>query len=143
MADLVLQEARRWIGTPYIHQASCAGAGTDCLGLIRGIWRRLYGAEPFPIPAYSADWAEAGGTETLLDAAGKWLCPLGPGGPAPGDVLVFRMREGGIAKHLGVLSAPWPAPRFIHAYSGHYVSESALTTPWARRVAAGFSFPPI
>ena len=37
----------------------------------------------------------------------------------------------------------WPEARFIHAYSGHSVSESALTVPWARRIAARFSFPPI
>ena len=35
----VVAIARAWIGTPYEHQASCLGAGTDCLGLLLGIWR--------------------------------------------------------------------------------------------------------
>jgi NlpC/P60 family putative phage cell wall peptidase len=34
--------------------------GCDCLGLIRGVWREIYGDEPEAIPAYSPDWAEAG-----------------------------------------------------------------------------------
>ena len=140
---LVLAEARRWLGTPYVHQASCAGAGADCLGLIRGIWRHLYGAEPFAIAPYSADWAEMGAGEALLDAARTWLIPKAPGDAAEGDVLLFRMRSGGVAKHLGVQSALLSEARFIHAYSGHSVSESALTVPWARRIAARFSFPPI
>ena len=44
--DEIVRAARRYIGTPYHHQAALAGAGCDCLGLIRGVWRDLYGAEP-------------------------------------------------------------------------------------------------
>lgn len=33
-ADIVAA-ARGWIGTPYLHQASLKGVGTDCLGLVR------------------------------------------------------------------------------------------------------------
>lgn len=141
-AHLAVAEARLWLGTPYIHQASCRGAGADCLGLIRGIWRRLYGGEPCRLPAYSADWAEAGAGEALLEAARLWLIPKGTEA-APGDVILFRMREGGAAKHLGLQSETGEDARFIHAFSGHAVTESALTLPWARRVAARFSFPPI
>ncbi len=36
-ADEIVALARAWIGTPYRHQASCRGAGTDCLGLLRGV----------------------------------------------------------------------------------------------------------
>ena len=49
--------------------ASADGVGCDCLGLVRGVWRELYGAEPKPVPAYTRDWAEATGAETLLAAA--------------------------------------------------------------------------
>ena len=139
--EAALAEARAWIGTPYVHQASCRGAGTDCLGLIRGIWRALYGAEPCAVPAYTAAWAEVSREEGLMRAADIWLVPKPLDQAALGDVLLFRMREGGIAKHLGLQSAIAPLGRFIHAYSGHSVTESALSAPWARRVAARFSFP--
>ncbi len=39
--DRVVAIARDWIGTPYVHQASAQGAGCDCLGLLRGVWRAL------------------------------------------------------------------------------------------------------
>jgi cell wall-associated NlpC family hydrolase len=42
-------------GTPYVHQASARGAGTDCLGLLRGEWREVLGREPEHVPAYSMD----------------------------------------------------------------------------------------
>ncbi len=63
----IVAEARRWIGTPYRHQASCIGAGADCLGLVRGVWRALLGAEPLALPGYTDDWGEASGEECLLD----------------------------------------------------------------------------
>lgn len=134
--------ARRWLGTPYVHQAAVQGAGADCLGLIRGIWHELNGAEPEAPPAYTADWAECGGTETLWQAAGRHLLPISAGAPlAPGQVLLFRMREGAIAKHLGLLSVAGEQPRFIHAYTYHGVIESPLTPPWQGRVVARFRFP--
>lgn len=133
--------ARGWIGTPYLHQASLKGAGTDCLGLLRGVWRELYGAEPEGVPAYTADWAEPSGAEVLWAAARRWLVEKPPCAEAPGDVLLFRMRAGGIAKHLGLAGAVGVQASVIHAYSGHRVVESPLTAPWARRIVARFEFP--
>lgn len=133
--------ARGWIGTPYVHQASRKGAGADCLGLVRGVWAELAGGVPEAVPAYTPDWSEPAGDEALWRAAAARLVELSPGRVQPGDVLLFRMRRGAVAKHLGILAAPGPAPSFIHAYSGHAVLESPLTPPWARRVVAAFRFP--
>jgi len=134
--------ARRWLGTPYVHQAAAEGAGADCLGLIRGIWRELNGAEPEEPPAYTGDWAECGGEETLWQAATRHLVPVPAEAElAAGQVLLFRMREGAIAKHLGLLSLAGAAPRFIHAYTYHGVIESPLTPPWKGRIVARFRFP--
>lgn len=137
----VVARARAWIGTPYVHQASCRGAGTDCLGLVTGLWRERFGALPEPIPAYTPDWSEAGRRETLFQAARRLMREVEVDEAAPGDVVLFRMREGAIAKHLGILAAPAPHPTFIHAYSGHGVVESPLSAPWQRRIAAYFRFP--
>lgn len=138
--DRIVTEARAWIGTPYRHQASCRGAGTDCLGLLRGIWRTLYGGEPETVPPYSMDWSEPSRDEVLWRAARRHLAPAPPA-LAPGDVLLFRMRNGSVAKHLGIAAATGTHPSFIHAYSGHAVVESPLSTPWQRRIVARFIFP--
>lgn len=130
----VVTEARRWVGTPYVHQASVLGAGCDCLGLIRGVWRALHGPEPEKVPAYTADWSEPQGAEVLFAAALRHMRPV-EGAWSPGQVLLFRMRDGGVAKHLGVLAGQ----TFIHAYTGHGVLESPLSAPWRRRVVARFS----
>jgi NlpC/P60 family putative phage cell wall peptidase len=140
-ADAALAVARGWIGTPYQHQASVKGVGTDCLGLLRGIWRQIFGQEPEPVPAYTEDWAEPDHREVLLAAAARWLVAKDLAEQEPGDVLVFRMREGSIAKHLGLQSQVGAHPQFIHSYTGHGVIESSLSTPWQRRIAARFRFP--
>lgn len=134
-------EARGWIGTPYLHQASVKGAGTDCLGLLRGVWRSLLGAEPEPVPPYTDDWAEPSRDEVLLAAAERWLLRKDLAEAAVGDVLLFRLREGCIAKHLGIQSEVGGSAAFIHAYTNHGVVESPLSQPWQRRIAARFSFP--
>jgi NlpC/P60 family putative phage cell wall peptidase len=52
--------------------------GSDCLGLIRGIWRELYNEEPEEMPPpYTQDWGSAVGSETLLAAASRNLVKLG------------------------------------------------------------------
>jgi NlpC/P60 family putative phage cell wall peptidase len=141
VASQAVAEARRWIGTPYLHQASVLGAGTDCLGLLRGVWRALYGKEPEPVPPYTADWAEPDHSEVLFDAARRWLVAKPQLSIGIGDVLLFRMRDGSIAKHIGLQSETGPHPKFIHAYTGHGVIESTLSLPWQRRIAARFAFP--
>jgi NlpC/P60 family putative phage cell wall peptidase len=141
IAAQVVAEARLWIGTPYLHQASVKGAGADCLGLLRGIWRSLYQHEPEQVPPYTDDWAEPDHREVLLLAARRWLLEKPVASQAAGDVLLFRMRTGSIAKHLGVQSQAGSEPRFIHAYTGHGVVENALSQPWCRRIAARFAFP--
>ncbi len=141
VAEAAIRAARGWIGTPYRHQASVRGAGADCLGLLRGVWRELYGAEPEAVPPYTRDWSEPARDEALWAGAARHLRARPLDAPAPGDVLLFRMRRGAVAKHLGLASAVGAEARFIHAYEGHGVVESPLSAPWARRVVARFAFP--
>lgn len=139
--ERILSEARSWIGTPYVHQMAAKAAGCDCLGLVRGVWRAVKGAEPERPPAYSRDWSEPQGEERLWEAATRHLVRKPLGEAAPGDVILFRMKDGSVAKHLGIQSGVGEAARFIHAYSGHGVVESPLSAPWARRIVARFEFP--
>lgn len=141
MSTEIVQAARVWLGTPYVHQQSLRGAGCDCLGLVRGVWRDVIGPEPELPPAYSLDWSEPQGDEQLWRAALRHLHCKAHDEEAAGDVLLFRMRADGVAKHLGIQAKIGCTASFIHAYSGHAVHESALSTPWRRRIVARFRFP--
>jgi NlpC/P60 family putative phage cell wall peptidase len=138
--DDIVRHARGWLGTPYHHQASLCGIGTDCLGLVRGVYRQLYGREAEAVPPYSRDWAEASGRETLLEAVRCHLVEINPAAVRPGDVIVFRYRRNSVAKHAGIMTTPIT---MIHAVEGAPVSEVALSAWWRRRMAGAFSFPGI
>jgi NlpC/P60 family putative phage cell wall peptidase len=158
----IVATARTWLGTPYHHQASLKGAGCDCVGLVRGIWRELYGSEPQALPAYTRDWAEAQGRETLLEAARRHLVEIPPAAATPGDILIFRWRRNAPAKHCAILAtlplpacgeragvrgshtrAPIGSTTMIHALEGAPVSEVSLSPWWRRHLAGVFAFPEV
>ena len=136
--EAVVAEARAWIGTPYRHQASLKGVGCDCLGLLRGVFRAVTGAEPETPPPYTPDWAEAGGLDTLLAAARRHLVEIEADTFGPGDVLLFRWRERHPAKHCAVATS---RETMIHAHDGAAVCEVAIRPWWHRHLAHAFRFP--
>jgi NlpC/P60 family putative phage cell wall peptidase len=136
--EQIVAEARDWIGTPYRHQASRKQVGSDCLGLVRGVWRNVIGAEPEVPPPYAPGWAEAGGLETLADAACRHLVRIDPADIRAGDVLLFRWRAHLPAKHAAIVTAP---DTMVHAHDGAAVAEVDLAPWWRRRIAFAFSFP--
>ncbi len=134
----VVTIARAWIGTPYHHQANTQGIGTDCLGLVRGVYQTLYGFEAEVPPAYTRDWAEAGRQETMIAGAKRRLIEKQITDLAIGDVILFRIKSHSVAKHAGIATTPMS---MVHAMEGVPVSEVHLTRWWRRRIAAVFSFP--
>lgn len=134
----IVDAAIAWLGTPYRHQASRKGVGCDCLGLVRGIWRELYGGEPEEMPAYTADWAEARGEDTLAEAAGRHMRAASIEEARPGDLLLFRWRENLPAKHAAILVSQ---DRFLHAHDGAAVAFASFSPWWRRRAAFAFRFP--
>ena len=152
----VVRVARTWERTPYRHQGSVKGVACDCLGLARGVWREVYaGADPETVPAYSPDWAEASGQETLLEAARRHMLPVAEGrdpeavlaAAEPGDLLIMRWRPHLPAKHCAILTERgadrlpfgW---RIIHAYdAAKRVAEVPLAPQWRKLVVAAFRFP--
>ena len=146
--DHIVALARGWIGTPYHHQASTKGAGTDCLGLVRGLWRELYGEASERPPTYTPSWGEFGREELLLEGARRNLVLIdeaehGLGLPPkrrvwqPGFILLFRQKINMVAKHCAIVSGP---EMMVHAYSGVGVAETSIGV-WGTRVAGIFAFP--
>ncbi len=135
---LIVAAARDWLGTPYVHQACAKGQGTDCLGLIRGLYAEVCGHEPEAPPPYTPDWNERRAEdEPLLTAARRHLSQAKER-PQPGQVLIFRIVTTGPAKHCGVVTT---GEHFIHAYAGRAVIESWLSRWWIERIAGVFEFP--
>ncbi len=137
MSDDVVRAARLFLGTPYRHQASVPGAGCDCLGLLRGVWRVLYGVEPQAMPPYRADIRDPLNAGALREAAER-LLEAETGELAGGQVVLFRLHRAVEPKHCGILVS---ASRFIHAQERLGVVEANLTDSWRERVSGRFRFP--
>jgi NlpC/P60 family putative phage cell wall peptidase len=129
---LIIGAARGWIGTPYRHQASRRGVGCDCLGLLRGVWRELHGAEPQSVPPYAPDW---GGAETLRDGLARYLAAVPLDTIKPGDVALFRLAPRGPARHCGIVGESDGRLTLIHARQNRAVREEAFLSFWRARLA--------
>ena len=158
--EQIVKVARTWLGTPYLHQASLKGVGCDCLGLVRGVYAEVCGRPAEDPPPYSRDWAEAAHRETMIEAASRHLTAATLDQIALGDVLIFRLRHGAMAKHVAIVSDCGFDPAsasaacrvtigqvadrpfsMIHAVEGAPVCEVHVSPWWRRRIAAAFRFP--
>ena len=99
LRESIVNEAREWIGTPYIHQQSLKGVGTDCVGLVRGLWRACIGPEPEKAPAYPSrvDLLENPLLEGYMNRH-----MIATDEERLGDVVVLRMKRGQHAHHCAI-----------------------------------------
>ncbi len=77
--------------------------------------------------------------EVLAEGARSCMMEVTPTEAPPGALLMFRMRERAIAKHVGILS---DAGTLIHARERLGVIEEPFTRAWHRRLAFAFLYPP-
>lgn len=138
MGTEIVEIARQWIGTPYMHQRSEIKFGCDCLGLLRGVWCTYYqSADPEVIPAYTPTWTDHRMDDPLMEAASRYLLRIEKKDLQAGDVVLFRMRRHVAAKHCAILS---DQGNMIHAYNKFGVIEAPFTKSWQRKTAAAFRF---
>jgi NlpC/P60 family putative phage cell wall peptidase len=120
----IVDEARRFIGTPYRHQASQCGLGCDCLGLVRGVWHALYGDEPESPGAYERGWAIPSGDDILRDAARRHLFEIDHKRAMSCSFVGARILQRAILASRRRIN-PWctrmkvqPSPRFLSVFGG-------------------------
>ncbi|MFA7441118.1 MAG: hypothetical protein WCZ66_09115 [Sphingomonadaceae bacterium] len=118
MRNLVVEEARRWIGTPFRHQGAVHGAGADCAGLVLGVARALMLTDYKPAPCSRQPATDE--LERHLYLAGCTGIPLHMG--RAGDVAQFTI-PGGLG-HIGIFTGA----SVIHAWhAAGAVVEMPLT----------------
>lgn len=130
----VIDLAREWINTPYVHMARVAGSGGDCAMMpldvysSAGLVRRLTvegepGVTDPDIPYYPPDWHLHRSAERYLEvvqqlvdeAGGAEMDAPGIRAPQPGDFLLFRF---GRAFSHGCIVMEWPICIHAHLHRG-------------------------
>lgn len=132
--NAIVDEARRWVKTPFQHQGRLIGVGVDCIGLVLGVGRALgildAPEEPYRIPSrpeHLRNWLDAHMERSLLRK--------------PGDVLLVR--HGTRATHCAIYCGHNPRTRthtMIHAL-GRGCREHSINADWARRIVAAYRYP--
>lgn len=130
-ADIV-NEARKWLGTPYHHQGRVLGHGVDCLGQITEVGKAL------DICHEDAnDYGRMPEGNRLIETLRR-LSPreMRPEQSEPGDILLFRfIRQ---PRHLAIRTDKG----MIHAYAqAGKVVEHGLDERWLRQAITAFEFP--
>lgn len=134
MREQVIAEAETWVGTRWLHQASCKGAGTDCIGLIAGVaancgsleaqqflatpeWRR-YPRTPQPEFMYKV-------CDLLMDRVQLNELKVA-------DVMMFRDSSNRHPIHFGFLV---PGNKMIHAWAVvKKVAKHQLDQGWREKL---------
>lgn len=133
--QLIVAEARSWVGTPYRANADLKGAGVDCIRLIKRCYVDSGVVPEFDLPHYSPQWALHQTSELLIEGLLKYSHEI-EGPPLSGDIAVFQ-----IGKCWGHSSIVIEWPQLVHASPEaecRYV-DAHMSWPLARMTPRFFS----
>lgn len=101
----ILDEAERWIGTPYVYGGSTK-SGVDCSGFVCNVFKTV----DTKLPRTSSEQAGSGESIALTQAL-------------PGDLVFFNTSGSGVS-HVGILI---DSENFIHASTSNGVTVNRLS----------------
>lgn len=136
--NVLVDEARKWIGTRWQHQARLKGVGVDCAGLIIGVARAT-----LAVPAETIDAIErtvSGYDRSPSGLVIQRMCEqsmvhIDINAVAPGDVALFRFNAE--PQHLGFISDYPGGLGLIHAFAlARKVVEHRFDSVWRGRCIA-------
>jgi len=105
----IIAAARRWLGTPYHHEARLLGQGVDCAQLLYAVFVEDTGiVPPFDIEHYPSDWMMHRSEERFLGYLQEHADRVDT--PLPGDIVMYQW---GRCYAHGAVVLEWP--QIIHA----------------------------
>lgn len=133
--ELIVDEARSWIGTKVRHQCGRKGVATDCKGLAVGIALALDLPEGRSLAAGVVNYSPGFSGRDLLSGLKDTLLRVDE--PQPGDLLAILWGRDPTPRHLAILTKPgW----IVHAYGGG-VGRVAEVPLAAMRVHSCWTWP--
>lgn len=120
VARKIVDEAKKWLGTPYKYGGAEKGTGTDCSGMVLTVYDKITGKK---LPRNSAKQYE--------------FCDKIKGNKLMvGDLVFFATgKDKDKISHVGIII---DEDSFIHASSSKGVVISTLTSPYYIRTFKGF-----
>lgn len=124
-------EARKWIGTPYLHQGRNRH-GVDCIGLLLAVGWSL-GLTDYDVKGYGRT-PDAGFLQAECE---RLMNRIDLDAARPGDVYLMRFTTD--PQHLGIATERG----IIHAWAGgaKRVAETSMPRSWRSRIVAAYAVP--
>lgn len=100
----VVAEARKWLGTPFIHDAEVVNAGVDCAHLVNAILRATGHLPSITFPTYGPDWFRhaTDPEKNIVETLKQYAPEISEAEAGPGDVVVIWF--GRAWAHCAILS---------------------------------------
>ena len=128
LRDAVVAEARRWIGTPYRHNARVRGSGVDCGQLPLAVYAAVGLIPELPI-THMAPQVHLNTEYTgYLDLVQRHALEI-DGNPGVGDFVMFKVAR---AWHHGGIVTRWPLVIHANSEAARVIEDDAARTPFAR-----------
>ena len=107
--ELVVNEVKTWLGTPYVSNGDVKGAGVDCGMLLVRVYIDTGLIAPFDPRPYPTQWALHQSAERYLEIVESYAHEI-TGPPKKGDIVLFKF---GRCWAHGAIIIDWPT--IIHA----------------------------
>lgn len=129
----IVETARRFVGTPFLHQGRTPGRGLDCLGVMVAVGRAL-DLFDYDVAGYPRQPTTDLPLAPHIAAAGFTPLPLAEA--QAGDALLMRIIRQ--PQHVALLTDVG----LLHAWlQAGAVVEHGLDPWWRRRIIAAYAFP--
>ena len=120
LRNKIVEESKKWIGTPYKYAHQEKGKGTDCSGMVMVVYEEIVGIKLPRNSAMQADYCHKLKEKEIL----------------PGDLVFFATgRDKKKVSHVGIMI---DNENFVHASASKGVIISNMTTPYYQRTFIHF-----
>jgi cell wall-associated NlpC family hydrolase len=105
----IVEEAKTWLRTPWMHRQRVKGCGVDCAQLLIGVFSGVGMIKEFDTGEYPSDWMMHRSEERFQGFVRQYAKQVDK--PLPGDIVLYKV--GHCFAH-GAIVVEWPL--IIHAF---------------------------
>jgi len=138
----IVEEARTWMGVPYIHQGYSKTQGCDCIGFVRAVGEEAGALDPSNtkrVAARYSGYSRQTDPKRMRDALEEFLVSIPKDMATTGDILWIKIAKN--PRHLGIITEPGiviHSDLLIGRVIEHGIASSRVST-----VIAAFKYPDI
>lgn len=115
--EIVIAEARTWLGTPFRHQAELKGpnGGVDCAHFLTGTYKNAGIVDRVDLAPYMMQWMLHQSGEKFIENISRYMREIPESEALPADSVIYKV--GRCFSHGAIITKPWKS-EIIHSVNG-------------------------